>query len=231
VLYALLCLAFFVFSVYLIIEGFFLYPQRYPEVAASNSPWIIGWGVFILGITLYESWKLITRWNESAVVYQDGFAHYRGKDLPSFKWVDIAAITMRAIKMTYYGIIPTGTMHKYTLYNRDGEKYKLDGIMSKIEELILQIRQGIFPHLMNEYKTLFNAGKPLEFGHMIISRSGGVRKGNKTYPWQDIAQIAMDKGTVHIVPKKRGLFRGFTQPVESIPNVDVFLTISKEMIQ
>lgn len=224
----IICLA---IGIYLIIEGLVLYPQRYPDVAESNSPIIIGVGVaFLLG-TIFWVWRLITKWNEMLVVYDSGFAYFNGKEMSTFKWEEISTITMRVIKQTVYGVIPAGTQRKYWIHNVSGEELKLDGSLSEPDDFINRVREGANPYIFARKKEHFDTGEPLDFGAIAISTSKGIIKGKNNYPWSDIGQIGLNQGTLWVVPKEKGAFRKFSVPVIGMPNFDILMALSAEMAE
>lgn len=190
---------------------------------------IFGFALLLLGMGIYWAWKILTLWGSQAALYSNGFAHFDGKDTISFKWTEITSVTMQVTKMRVYHVIPVGTIRVYTIESPSA-KLKLTGTLNKVDDLMFQIRKNAFPHIVKRRVQDLDAGKTLEFGPVLVSRSEGIKIRNKKYGWTDIAKLNVINGAVEVVPKKKGFFQGASAPVGSIPNLDVFMALSEVMI-
>ncbi|MFZ5885231.1 MAG: DUF6585 family protein [Chloroflexota bacterium] len=206
------------------------YKNVYPDVAATNTPFIVGFALILIGAGGYWAWTLFSRWNEVAVLYQNGFAHFNGRDVTSFQWNDITSITAKVTRMTVYHFIPAGTMRKY-IFESPSARLKLDGTLSGVDELVNQIRQNVFPIMVNRLSQELNAGKTLSFGPISISRTEGIRSKNKKYAWADVAGLRVVNGILEVVPKKKGLFGRISSDIGFIPNLDILIALSTDMIR
>jgi hypothetical protein len=213
--------------------GYFAYTYHTwasPQVTRTNVPTLYGIAALILGSALFWAWRIRVRWPEAAVVFRDGLAHYDGRQVRTFKWGELAMILMRVTKTSYYGI-PTGTVRQYTITDRTGTRLKLDNSLAKVEDLMKQVMDGAYPHILARDRQAFSAGQRLQYGPISISRDEGVQQGKKRLAWSEIARVAVNDGTVTIKPKKGGLFAGLGASVAAIPNVYAFLAIVGEMAE
>ncbi|MEN8241625.1 MAG: DUF6585 family protein [Chloroflexota bacterium] len=221
----------FAVGIYLLLEGLVWYPQRFPDVADSNSPYVIGLGVVFLLGSLYFTWRIVTRWNEMLVVYEKGFAYFTGRRMEVFKWKEITMISMHVIKQMVYGVIPAGTQRKYQIRKQSGEEIKLDGSLSEPDDFINRVREGANPYIFSRTKEYFETDQLLDFGAVAISKTKGIIKGKKNYLWSDIGQISVNKGTMWVEPKEKGLFRRFSFPVTGMANFDILMMLAYEMAE
>jgi hypothetical protein len=129
--------------------GLVIYPQVFPAVAQTNVPCILGFAILVLLGALYWALRIIFRRSKAVVVYYDGFAYFDGKKARTFRWSEIASITMNVVQMSYYGAIPAGTMHNYTIVDQAGTKLKLDNTLSGVGKLFDCIREETWVHLPN----------------------------------------------------------------------------------
>ncbi len=207
------------------------YPRQYPKVAGENVPvMLVMAGVMLLG-GLYWAWCIIARWNDAAVVYREGLAHFNGRRVRMFRWSEIESLAMEVVQMRYRGVIPMGTRRKYTIVDPLGGKLLLDGTLARVEELYDQVRAGAFPHIIARARQRFDAGEALQFGPFTIDKGQGIRKGRKSYAWGEISRIAVENGAVGVSPRKGGLFGGLSAPVAKVPNLDAFLVLALEMVK
>lgn len=170
-------------------------------------------------------------WRESIVVYQDGFAHFDGKSLKTFRWSDITSLSMNVVRYMHYGVIPGGTERTYTLLDRDGQKFKLGNSLDQVQKFIEILREKIFPYLLNQSEQAYMAGQTIEFGPISLSRIHGLQIGKKNYGWGDIDEVRVNNGQLEIKSKKKGLFANGGASIASIPNIDVLLELVSQGTQ
>lgn len=171
----------------------------------------------------------ISNWKKAAVLYKNGFAYSDRKGLKSFYWDEIKSIRSEVVKRYTNGIY-TGTTHRYLIENYHGVRISLDDSLMRVEELASRIRRHTFPILYQRYSQAYNSGEPVIFGPVTISRSGGISHGKKSYPWDQIAAVTVERGSVQIAKKGGGWFSGTTLLAASIPNLEVMLAIIDRVI-
>ncbi|HBX68465.1 MAG TPA: hypothetical protein DEH25_03525 [Chloroflexi bacterium] len=191
-------------------------------VPSLTGPWILAVTLFVVALLL--AWGALSNWNKAAVVYQSGLAYRDRKGLKSWRWDEISSLTS-AVTKHYTNGIYTGTTHVYTLFKKDGEKLVLNDTLTNVEELAAAVGEQLFPLLYEEIAGAYNQGTLCTFGPVQISKTDGIQIGKKAYPWNEIEQVAIQKGTLSVKKKGGGWFSGATATASSIPNLEVMLAI------
>jgi hypothetical protein len=183
----------------------------------------------VVGAVFFVWWTL-ARWREAAVVYGDGLAYFNGRKMHVIEWNEVAWLASNVVRHYLYGVIPAGTDHIYTIATQSGDRFRLGNSLSDIGELGKRIRKEVFPYALARAQETFDSGWPVDFGLLSISKAQGVQKGNKVYPWSDIAEITVSSGWVRGRLRTDRQMASIYAPVSRVPNVDVFLTISTGML-
>ena len=209
----------------------------YPGIVSSSSdvtvPFVFGSFnlLLLLGMALF-AWWTVARWNEAAVVYREGLAYFDGRRMHAVAWDEVTSVLISVIRHTHYSVIPiVTTSREYTLTNQEGTRFKLSDSLSNDEELFKQIHREVFPHTLARAQQAFDSGQPIQFGPLSVSKTHGVEKGKRCYPWHDIAAISMSRGWVHIKLRRGDRFTSIQARVSKVPNVHVFLKISTSMVE
>lgn len=181
-------------------------------------------------ITLNSLEKEQSRWKDSAIVYQNGFAHSYRNTISSFQWTEIVAINAIATKIRVYGI-PFGTARDYWIEGI-ATKLRLATTLDQVDDLLNEIRKNAFPYMYNRIKQELDSGKAVEFGLIAIDKYG-VRFGDKDYFWYDLLHAGAANGMVYYVPKKTSMLTvsGIRVSVRSVTNIDVLLALSNDFIK
>lgn len=188
-------------------------------------------GAFVFVAGLFALWKVFVGWRASAVVYQNGFAYFDGRKKQIARWTDIASLSMKVVKRTYYGFIPIGTERTYTFVDVNGQKFKIDNTLDKVENLIEVVREKIYPYTYGRAHQAYEAGQTAQFGAANLNRDQGLQIGKKSFRWDEIDKMRVVNGMVEIKSKKKGLFATASAPIADISNADVFLELVSKAIQ
>ncbi|MEW5941012.1 MAG: DUF6585 family protein [Chloroflexota bacterium] len=231
ILNALGCLIILAAGAYVFYYGL-IYRDLFPNVADTNVPYILGFALIVLGGGAYWGWRILSRWNEMAVLYQNGFAHFsgRGDVVTSFKWNELTSITVRVTQLRVEHFIPAGKIQQFT-FESPTAKLKLDGNLSRVEELVSHIRRNALPLMVNRMAMDLNSGQTLQFGPLSIHKTEGVQMKNKKYGWDEIAQMRVVNDILEILPKKRGLFSRIGVYTWKVPNLDAFFYLSDQLMK
>ena len=195
-----------------------------PAIAVSSltGPWILA-GV-LLAVGVIVAWRTFHNWKKAAVIYKNGLAYCDRKGMRAWRWDEFGSLTS-AVTKHYTNGIYTGTTHVYTLTKRDGDKFVLNDTIAKVEDLAAEIRKNIFPLLYDIYAQAYNEGRTCVFGPVKLNKSSGIQVGKKTYNWEEVEQVAIQKGTLSVKKKGGRWFSGASATAASIPNLEVMLTI------
>jgi hypothetical protein len=185
--------------------------------------------LIVLTLGFLSAWRVIGKWNEVVVLYQNGFAYKTSaREMTSFKWNEIRSILIGITKVDVHGI-PVGTAREYVIKS-DTNKLAFDGSLDQVDDLLENIRKNVYPYIYARTKQEFDSGKTIRFGNFLINKSDGVRRNINKYKWSDVAQVRVMNGNVHFLPKKRGSV-GIYDHVGKTPNLEVLLAISQELIK
>jgi len=191
-----------------------------------TAPALIAFLLIVVG--LLAGWGAYVNWKKGVVVYERGFVYRDRKGLQTWRWEDILTMTS-AITRHYYNGIYTGTTHIYTLLNRQNQKLKLADSILKVENLANAIDTNIFPLLYPRAADMYNAGEALAFGPVAISKQG-IAIGKRTYPWTDVKEVSIRRGTLKVSKKEGGWFSGAGAAASAIPNLRVLLAIVHQIV-
>ena len=190
-------------------------------------PWILA--AVLLGIALLLAWNAYTNWKKAAVIYQNGLAYRDRKGLRTWRWEDFNSMTS-AVTKHYTNGIYTSTTHIYTLVKQDGEKFVVNDTIANVEALATDIRKHIFPLLYEQVAQAYNEGRNCLFGPVKLSKADGIQVGKKVYPWDQVEQVAIQKGVLSVKKKGGGWFSGASATASSIPNLEVMLSIIDQVV-
>ncbi len=190
-------------------------------------PFLIGSFFFLVGILL--AWSAFSNWKKSAALYRDGFAYVDRKGVKSWNFEQVTGMTA-AVTKHYRNGIYTGTTHVYTLWNKAGDRMNINDAIQGVEELASGIRKGIYPHLYQAAANAYNAGKPVQFGAVTISKANGLQMKKKAYPWNEVKEVKIQKGILKVAKKGGGWFSGTNIAVSTIPNLDVLLSMIDQIV-
>ncbi|MEW5827659.1 MAG: DUF6585 family protein [Chloroflexota bacterium] len=181
------------------------------------------------GLGLLAVWSAVVNWRKAVAFYENGLAYRDRTGIHSWRW-DQAAQVFSAVTRHYTNGIYTGTTHLYTLNLADGARLKFDNKFDKIEALGHLLQELSFKPLYQKAADAYNAGQVVTFGPVAISKQGGLALGKKTYPWNEIAQVSVQKGYLQVSKKGGGWFSGANTLVSVIPNLNVALAIIDQIV-
>jgi hypothetical protein len=202
--------------------------RRDQGISIEMIMFVLGAPSFV-GIGFYFLWRVIYWWNDTAVVYQNGFAYLQRKGIVTFLWNEIISIRMEAANFRALGIIPAGKARDYRIANSSAQ-LRLASTLNQVDDLMAEIGKNTFSPRLARLKQEFDSGRSVQFGSITISKQG-VQWKDRNYPWKDLAQAGIAEGTVHFSPKDRKLFGGIHVVVREVTDFDVLLALSNDMIR
>jgi Family of unknown function (DUF6585) len=192
----------------------------------ATPPLFIAMGLFVFGIFLI-GFSIANR-GKSAVVYEKGLACQGRTGLESMRWEEIGEFYLSVTQHMSYGI-PTGTTYQYTVKQLNGGRFVFDNRYQNVQHLGGFIGRHILPIQYQLAADIYNSGQTASFGPVAISRAGLV-VAKKTYPWNEIEQVSIQKGIFKVSKKGGGWFSGASTPVASIPNLEAMLSIIDQVV-
>ncbi len=190
------------------------------------------WGAVALasfGLALAILWGYFRNRKLALAVYEKGFAHASTKGVKSWAWEDVETITA-AVTRHYTNGVYTGTTHLYTLVSRGSEKIVLTDTLQQVEAAYNELENRSFALRYQRAADRYNSGQAVQFGAVTISKDGGLQIGKKTYAWNEIEEVKMDKGLLSVKKKDGGWFSGAGTTAAATPNLLVLLNILDQTI-
>ena len=199
-----------------------------PVIYEAMAPWVIGALIafviaFIIIGSVYRRRKL------GAVVFTNGFAYSDRKGVQTWRWDQVQDVTANVTRHYTNGIY-TGTTHVYTLVKNSGEKLVINDAMKDVEEFYNHLQNNTLQHRYQRMADAYNLGETVTFGSVAISKQGGITLGKKSYKWDEIEEVGINKGVLSIKKKDGGWFSGASATAAAIPNLHVLLSIINQIV-
>jgi hypothetical protein len=191
-------------------------------------PWFIGAGIALLLVVLVL-WQMYTSRKKAAVVYENGFAYSDRKGAKVWKWEQIEAVTANIVR-NYTNGIYVGTTHIYTLVSTDGEKLVINDSLKDVENFYAHLENKSLQLRYQRLADMYNQGNRVSFGPVAISKQDGLQVGKRSFTWDAIEQVTIDKGILSVKKKSGGWFSGASATSGSIPNLHVLLSILDQVV-
>jgi hypothetical protein len=168
-------------------------------------------------------------WNKAVVVYEKGLAYSDNKGVQTWGWHEVEWFYV-AITKHYYNGIYTGTSYLYTFQKADGSRLKLDNKFKRIEALGRLAGQKVAPYQYDRLLQKLRNGQTVQLGSVAINKDSIV-VGKKTYPWNEVEQVGIQKGYMSIKKRGGGWFSGASAPVSTIPNLDALFAVVNQIVK
>jgi hypothetical protein len=189
-------------------------------------PWSAPWFLAAAGAVLLSLGLTVNAFNASRRAVHElrtGLLIEQRKDRTHVPWSAVSAVYTSAIHYR----IPVLSTPRVTieLLSQSGRKVRLPAVLAGAEQLVGSIKARTYPRLLEENREAFNAGQPLEFGPLSLSREG-LRYGRRTLAWSEVASVTLERGRLEVRPR-RG--RRWRIPVRRIPNAEVCLQLASHL--
>jgi hypothetical protein len=172
---------------------------------------------------------MFRRRKKGAVVYTNGFAYSDHKGVQTWRWEQVQDITANVVRHYTNGIY-TGTTHNYSLVKTNGDKLVLNDALKDIEALYTHLQNNTLQQRYQRLADEYNQGNLVTFGQVTIGKQLGIQIGKKTYPWDQIQQVGINKGVLSVKKKDGKWFSGASATAGSIPNLHVLLSIINQIV-
>jgi len=199
---------------------------QFGPVAAGNwsRPWY-ALALFALLVFLFLSLFRLIQVRYFVAVYKKGL-HIRFGSTQVLRWEQIAGVAFRASQRHFLGI-PFHLRYHAVLYPGSGKPIDLPGGINNLPELVSHIKAHLYPRLLPEMQSSFQAGKWLYFGPIAIQQSAiklgaGARAAQRSLPWSVVDQLRVQSGYL-VVELKNGPRQRL--PVSQTPNLEILLDI------
>jgi hypothetical protein len=172
--------------IFIAIVGFFL--SSWESLNLYGRALGIVFAVFAVLIS-YISFSV---WHPQRITYaQDGLYYQQGKERHTIKWADILYLYRKLTQDS------AGQRFEWILHLRNNQMLTLDKATTETSDLIDKLQEQIVQTYLSEALTAYQSGKPFQYGHLKIERSG-LSYADKRIAWQDIAQVSLEKDQLYI---------------------------------
>ena len=200
-------------------RAYYGYTKFGPAAAESwAQPWFILAAIFLVPLMLLAIFRayMATR---SVSVYSYGLrirlSPFQNSMLP---WDEIAGVSSVAVDERFLGL-PIRMRHAAVLFPEGSKPIPLNGRLENLSELVLKIKNEIYPRLTNQLMERFAGGEWLQFGKITV-HNRGLRLGRKKLTWDQVKAVRVRSGFLVIELTSGGRLR---LAVSHIPNVEILL--------
>ena len=199
-----------------------------PVILKTIAPWLIG-ALLAFLIAAGLLWEMVRRRKKGAVVYTNGFAYSDHKGVQSWRWDEVKNITANVVRHYTNGIY-TGTTHNYSLEKTNGEKLVINDAIKDAEAFYTHMQNNTLQHRYQRLADEYNLGNPVTFGPVTIGKQTGIKIGKKSYAWDQIQEVGINKGVLSVKKKDGKWFSGASATAGTIPNLHVLLSIINQIV-
>lgn len=199
-----------------------------PVIFKAVLPWLIG-ALIAFVVAVLFLWGIYTRRKKAVVIYSNGFAYSDRKKVVAWHWDQVKDVTANVIRH-YTNGIPSGTTHQYTLVHNNGDKLVINDQIKGIENVFTHVQNNTLQRRYQQLANEFNSGGPVSFGSVSIGKETGIQIGKKVYPWDEVEEVAINKGMLSVKKKDGGWFSGASATAGTIPNLHVLLSILNQIV-
>ncbi|MFN8383408.1 MAG: DUF6585 family protein [Anaerolineales bacterium] len=152
--------------------------------------------------------------SKALVLYRDGFAYKSGNEIIQvWRWDEVSIITSNVDFQN-----TRRAYHSYTLTKKSGESLVLDETIQNAEDLIRSVKNNVFALLLPPLTSSYKSGKAITFGSITIHHQNGLQMGGKTYRWDDIMDIKVERGRFKITLRDS---KRHEERASSVPNIEM----------
>jgi hypothetical protein len=157
---------------------------------------LVGAILFFLGM-----WNLsrLGRAARAVALYEGGFTALRGSNPIVLPWAAIASI-VSDLKMVS-GQRIAWTEYRYEVRARDGTTVELtNDYFEDLDGIVSAIKGHVWMLLRPGAQAAYDAGQPLAFGPVTVSREGVVA-GGLALAWSAVQDVGVKRGRLVVTPK------------------------------
>jgi hypothetical protein len=182
------------------------------------------WATLIFSVVTVISFIMLRRNRRSEIqVSNMGLTIQRGKSLETINWDSVALVRT---KFERYGFLSISWAKESEIHikTEDGIERKFNQTYERIDDLIEEIKQFVYPKLLEEYRLAFNRGEPLSFGPLVLT-SDGILNGRRALRWKDLKSINFERGSLKLQPFEDSKGPQFSIPAYKVPNIDLCIQL------
>ena len=135
-------------------------------------------------------------------------------------WEEIAGVSSVAVDERFLGL-PLRVRHAAVLFPEEGKPLPLNSRLENLSELVLKIKNEIYPRLTPLLAKRLEAGDWLQFGKIAI-HNRGLRFGRSKLTWNQVKAVRVRSGFLVIESTSGERLR---LAVSHIPNIEILVDL------
>jgi hypothetical protein len=185
------------------------------ELAQAGLLFLVALLIFIL---------LIARRKYGLIVSKEGMTFYRPFFAEVFvSWVSIEGI---AFAQDQFTLKSNQRDNRAAIWLNDSQRVSLNKYAhpGDIPNVVTRIKAELYPQLEIRLRNLLLAGQEVSFGPVTLNVNG-LKCRNKLFCWDQINQVALEKGSIALILSDRKSLR-FN--IFQIPNLEILVLLVRE---
>lgn len=191
-----------------------------------TSVWV--WSAALLGLAAGAALlRVLALRKEWVRVYPSGLAVRGARGVVFVPWDQIRELEVRRVR---YGLPVLTSKQEAALVLRFGGRgqARLTHALDGFDSVLQQVKQAIYPRLLEEYTQTFNAGGELAFGPLRLS-GAGISARRTTIPWKELDAVSLERGVMRITQNRNGRRPTIAFPSSRIPNIDLCIQLIQQV--
>ncbi|MBL8153235.1 MAG: hypothetical protein JNM70_03550 [Anaerolineae bacterium] len=152
--------------------------------------------LIVAGAALALGWRALHYWNRQIVLFERGFSFREGAETVSFDYAEIASIRQQGEQLAYFGGLIRHRRFRFTLTTIRGEIIELTNLYERVDQLVEQIEQRVYPRLGGQIMAAFAREERVPFSDSLSLSRDGLHHRGKALAWEDLAGYAVQNGNL-----------------------------------
>ena len=145
----------------------------------------------------------------------------------NLQWQQISGVALSATQIVFFHRRGQ-TRLRAVIFPNQGRQIHLDDRLQNLAELISRVKASLYPRLLPDLKTSFQAGKWLYFGPVAL-QARVLHLQHAKLTWEQVEDIQVKNGYLAVSWKEGpGSARYVRIPISKIPNLELLLQIIRE---
>jgi hypothetical protein len=180
-------------------------------------------GVSLLLASVFLAVRTWRRRGLRVLVFPEGLVRVQGTHVEAFFWDEVRTVLQRK-NVGHWARFAHGK-YVFTVHRHGGGELHFDDALPDVRRLGDLIRRESLRHLLPAALEAYEAGQPLPFGRVQLSRQG-LRYGTEWVPWEKVREVNVteDRLTIH---KAGNWLPWCVVLVADVPNLHVFEALAR----
>lgn len=150
--------------------------------------------LIVAGAALALGWRALHYWNRQIVLFERGFSFREGAETVAFDYAEVASIRQQGEQLAYFGGLIRHRRFRFTLTTIRGEIIELTNLYERVDQLVEQIEQRVYPRLGGQITAAFARGERVPFSEGLSLSRDGLHQRGRTLAWEDLDGFVVENG-------------------------------------